>query len=109
MATEDPAGLPVRAAVRLRRERLTRLLGIAVPDGQVTSIFQNLQMQVTSTSEGWTVVPPPHRFDIAIEEDLVEEVARIMGFDGHSGAAAQSVTQMLPAIARSGAARTQPA
>ena len=80
VATEDPAGLPVRAAVRLRRERLTRLLGVAVPDGQVTSIFQNLQMQVTSTSEGWTVVPPPHRFDIAIEEDLVEEVARIMGF-----------------------------
>jgi phenylalanyl-tRNA synthetase beta chain len=78
--TEAPAGLPVRSAVRLRRERLTRLLGVAVPDGQVTSILQNLQMQVTPTGEGWTVVPPPHRFDIAIEEDLIEEVARIMGF-----------------------------
>jgi len=78
--TEAPAGLPVRAAVRLRRDRLTRLLGIAVPDGQVSSIFQNLLMQVTLTGEGWSVVPPPHRFDIAIEEDLIEEVARIMGF-----------------------------
>ncbi len=80
VVTEDPAGLPVRSAVRLRRERLTRLLGVAVPDGQVSTIFQNLQMQVTSTADGWTVVPPPHRFDIAIEEDLIEEVARIKGF-----------------------------
>src|SRR5665213_2629464 len=78
--TEDPSGLPTRSAVRLRRERLTRLLGVAVPDGQVSSILQNLQMQVTPIAEGWTVVPPPHRFDIAIEEDLIEEVARIIGF-----------------------------
>jgi phenylalanyl-tRNA synthetase beta chain len=78
--SEAPAGLPVRAPVRLRRERLTRLLGIAVPDGKVRSILLNLQMHVTELSEGWMVVPPPHRFDITIEEDLVEEVARIMGF-----------------------------
>ncbi|HTB65087.1 MAG TPA: phenylalanine--tRNA ligase subunit beta, partial [Steroidobacteraceae bacterium] len=78
--TEQPARLPVRAPVRLRRERLTRLLGVAVPDGKVRSILLNLQMQVTVLSEGWSVVPPPHRFDIAIEEDLIEEVARIMGF-----------------------------
>jgi phenylalanyl-tRNA synthetase beta chain len=79
--TEEPTGLPVRAPVTLRRERLTRLLGIAVPDGQVGSIFQNLQMRVVPAGEGWSVTPPPHRFDITIEEDLVEEVARIMGFD----------------------------
>jgi phenylalanyl-tRNA synthetase beta chain len=78
--TEEPAGLPVRDPVTLRRERLTRLLGIAVPDGQVSSILRNLQMQVTATGEGWSVVPPPHRFDIGIEEDLIEEVARIVGF-----------------------------
>ena len=78
---EEPSGLPVRAPVTLRRERLTRLLGIAVPDGQVTSIFQNLQMRVASAGEGWSVTPPAHRFDISIEEDLIEEVARIMGFD----------------------------
>jgi phenylalanyl-tRNA synthetase beta chain len=80
VVTEEPAGLPVRAAVRLRRDRLTRLLGVAVPDGQVSTILQNLQMQVTLTADGWSVVPPPHRFDIAIEEDLIEEVARIKGF-----------------------------
>ncbi|HEV2703011.1 MAG TPA: phenylalanine--tRNA ligase subunit beta [Steroidobacteraceae bacterium] len=80
VVTEEPAKLPTRSAVRLRRERLTRLLGIAVPDGQVQSIFTNLQMQVTASAEGWSVVPPAHRFDILIEEDLIEEVARIMGF-----------------------------
>ncbi len=80
VSTEEPTGLPLRTPVRLRRERLTRLLGIAVPDGQVSSIFQNLHLLVTPTTEGWTVLPPPHRFDIALEEDLIEEVARIMGF-----------------------------
>jgi phenylalanyl-tRNA synthetase beta chain len=80
VVSEEPAGLPVRAAVRLRRERLTRLLGVAVPDGKVRSILLNLQMHVTVLNDGWTVVPPPHRFDITIEEDLIEEVARIMGF-----------------------------
>ena len=79
--TQAPAGVPVRTPVALRRERLTRLLGIAVPDGQVSSIFQNLQMRVAAAGEGWSVTPPPHRFDITIEEDLIEEVARIMGFD----------------------------
>ncbi|HTC52451.1 MAG TPA: phenylalanine--tRNA ligase subunit beta [Steroidobacteraceae bacterium] len=78
--TEEKARLPTRPAVTLRRERLTRLLGIAVPDGQVSNIFRNLQMQATPRPEGWSVVPPPHRFDISIEEDLIEEVARIMGF-----------------------------
>jgi phenylalanyl-tRNA synthetase beta chain len=80
VVTEEAAGLPQRAPVGLRRERLTRLLGVAVLDAQVSAIFQNLQMQVTATAAGWSVLPPPHRFDIAIEEDLVEEVARIMGF-----------------------------
>jgi phenylalanyl-tRNA synthetase beta chain len=80
VVTEEPARLPVRLAVHLRRERLTRLLGVAVPDGKVRSILLNLHMQVTELGEGWSVVPPAHRFDIAIEEDLIEEVARIMGF-----------------------------
>ena len=80
VSTEESSGLPVRKPVRLRRERLTRLLGVAVPDGQVATILTSLQMQVTPEGEGWSVLPPPHRFDIAIEEDLIEEVARIIGY-----------------------------
>ena len=94
--TEEPAGLPVRAAVPLRRARLARLLGIAVPDSQVSSILRNLQMRVAPAAEGWNVTPPPHRFDIAIEEDLVEEVARIMGFDAIPERAAGRQQVFLP-------------
>ncbi|RMF97128.1 MAG: phenylalanine--tRNA ligase subunit beta [Gammaproteobacteria bacterium] len=73
--------LPQRRPVRLRRERLARLLGTAVPDDAVADIFERLDMQVASDADGWRVTPPPARFDIEREEDLVEEVARIHGYD----------------------------
>ncbi|HTY95215.1 MAG TPA: phenylalanine--tRNA ligase subunit beta [Steroidobacteraceae bacterium] len=97
VTTEERSGLPVRAPVSLRRERLTRLLGVAVPDARVSAILGNLQMQVTTTAAGWTVQPPPHRFDIHIEEDLIEEVARIMGFEAIPEAPAAR-QQVFPAI-----------
>lgn len=68
-------------AVRLRRDRLARVLGIKVEDAEVERILRALGMQVDATPDGWVVVPPSSRFDIAIEEDLVEEVARIHGYD----------------------------
>ncbi|TXK65116.1 phenylalanine--tRNA ligase subunit beta [Alkalisalibacterium limincola] len=68
-------------AVRLRRGRLARVLGITVDEAEVERILRALGMQVDATPDGWVVVPPSSRFDIAIEEDLVEEVARIHGYD----------------------------
>jgi phenylalanyl-tRNA synthetase beta chain len=56
-------------------------LGVAVPDAEVARIFTALGMQVTTTAEGWQVVAPSSRFDIVREEDLIEEVARIFGYD----------------------------
>jgi phenylalanyl-tRNA synthetase beta chain len=76
-----PDHLPVRAAVNLRRSRLQRILGVEVADAAVIRILESLGMQVVSNGEGWTAVPPSARFDIAIEEDLIEEVARIHGYD----------------------------
>jgi len=76
-----PEHLPQPAPVALRRARLARVLGLSVPDVEVERILRALGMQVTATAEGWTVLPPTRRFDIAIEEDLVEEVARIHGYD----------------------------
>ncbi len=73
--------LPVRKAVPLRRARLQRILGVSIADAEVGCILESLGMQVSTTSEGWTAIPPSSRFDIAIEEDLIEEVARINGYE----------------------------
>lgn len=73
--------LPARAPVRLRRARIERLLGITVPDAEVARILAALGMEVQSDADGWIATPPSARFDIAIEEDLIEEVARIHGYE----------------------------
>ena len=77
---QSEAHLPARAAVPLRRKQLARLLGLEFADERVRASLEGLQMRVEPTEEGWRVTPPPHRFDIAIEADLVEEVARIVGY-----------------------------
>jgi len=79
--TESSPHVPKRAAVALRSKQLTRLLGVTLTPEQVSSTLQALNMQVRPTTEGWQVTPPAYRFDIAIEADLIEEVARIVGFD----------------------------
>ena len=76
-----PDQLPVRHAVTLRRARLARLLGVKIKDDEVLRVLNALDMQVEQTPDGWVVTPPTRRFDIAIEEDLIEEVARIHGYD----------------------------
>ncbi len=73
--------LPKPAAVLLRRSRLQRVLGISVEDAKVERIFKALGMQVQGVDQGWHVTPPTRRFDIDIEEDLIEEIARIHGYE----------------------------
>ncbi|MDP3590153.1 MAG: phenylalanine--tRNA ligase subunit beta, partial [Methylobacter sp.] len=75
------ATLPQRSAVLLRKQRLGKTLGIALVDEQVIDIFQRLGMSVQSQPDGWLVTPPGCRFDIAIEADLIEEIARIVGYN----------------------------
>jgi phenylalanyl-tRNA synthetase beta chain len=77
----EAAALPVRAPVSLRRARLAMLTGTHLDDSRVLTSLQSLGMKVTPEWDGWRVVPPPWRFDIAIEADLVEEVLRLVGFD----------------------------
>jgi phenylalanyl-tRNA synthetase beta chain len=67
--------------VSLRRTRLARLLGVSVPDDEVHAALSAVSGRVETTDDGWRVRKPPHRFDIRIEEDLIEEVARLRGFD----------------------------
>lgn len=75
------AHLPERKPVPLRRARLALLLGHAVPDDEIERILQGLGIRLAPMDEGWEAVPPSHRFDIAIEADLIEEVARVHGYD----------------------------
>ena len=81
LVAENPADLPKPATVTLRRARLKRVLGVEVADAEVARIFTALGMQVDATGEGWRITAPSSRFDIELEEDLVEEVARIYGYD----------------------------
>lgn len=69
------------ARVSLRRARLARVLGMEVPDAEVERILSALGMHVSEQADGWQVAAPTRRFDIAIEEDLIEEIARIHGYD----------------------------
>ena len=76
------AEVPVRHAVELRAAQITRLLGTAVPEVEVTERLRALGMNVESAGPGrWRITPPSWRFDIAIEADLIEELARCGGFD----------------------------
>ncbi len=79
--------------VGLRRSRLTRLLGVSVPDNEVHSLLSAISDRVESEPHGWRVHSPPHRFDLRIEADLIEEVVRLRGFDSiaESHAIAQQV------------------
>ena len=65
----------------LRRERVASLLGIAVPDGDVSRILTSLGFIVRATGDGWDVTVPPRRVDVSRAVDLIEEIARHHGFD----------------------------
>jgi len=73
--------LPQHSRITLRHARIVRILGVEIARQEVTDILTRLGMQVEENGEGWQVVPPSFRFDITIEEDLVEEVARIYGYN----------------------------
>ncbi len=65
----------------LRPERLNAVIGLEIPNDEVEGILERLGMTVTRGEGHWTVTAPSSRFDIDIEEDLIEEVARIYGYD----------------------------
>ena len=79
--TVAPEHLPRRETITLRRARIRRLLGIDVADAEVVRILTALGLKVEAAVDGWHATPPSARFDLAIEADLIEEVARIHGYE----------------------------
>ena len=74
--------LPKRDPITLHQSQVDALLGYRVETDFITDALQRLGCEVTVVATGeWHVVPPSHRFDLAIYQDLIEEVARIHGYD----------------------------
>lgn len=74
--------LPKREAIELEQAQVDQLLGYTVESDFITDALTRLGCEVTVKAEGqWSVIPPSHRYDMAIYQDLIEEVARIHGYD----------------------------
>lgn len=75
------AHLPEVKTISLSQAKLARILGISIDKAEVSAIFSRLGLDVTDTADGWQVTVPGYRFDISIAEDLIEEVARVYGYN----------------------------
>ncbi len=78
---ESSAHLPASSDIHLRHQQAEAVLGVALGADTIAAVLRRLGMEVTAAAGGWQVRPPGHRFDIAIEEDLIEEVGRMVGYD----------------------------
>ena len=78
---DQTLALPERKPVTLRVERAAKVIGMPVTQAQCESVMQRLGLRYTSDAGRITVTPPSWRFDLQIEEDLIEEVIRVLGYD----------------------------
>ena len=96
--------LPARVAIALRRSRVARVLGIALDNNQIATLLKRLQfdfttedvLDFTTQDNNYRVTPPSFRFDLSIEADLIEELARLYGYDNIPAQVPQSAMTMLP-------------
>ncbi|TDV28747.1 phenylalanyl-tRNA synthetase beta subunit [Paraburkholderia caballeronis] len=82
---DQTLNVPKREPVTMRVARANRIIGVAISADEIAQIFTRLglpfERQAGDDGDTFRVTPPPYRFDIEIEEDLIEEVARIYGFE----------------------------
>jgi phenylalanyl-tRNA synthetase beta chain len=88
--------LPKREAIKLRGSRVAKVLGIALDRKQITSLLTRLQFETSMKGDDFLLVPPSFRFDLSIEVDLIEELARLHGYDNIPAQAPQAELTMLP-------------
>lgn len=81
----DPSNLPTKKTIELRASRVSRVLGVEIDDSAIDDILARLNFRASTTQENsehiWIVSAPSHRFDIAIEADLIEEISRVYGYN----------------------------
>jgi len=95
--TVSPAHLPSRKPVRLRTARAARVLGISLGAQRIEGILEGLGLALERQGDEFLVTPPSFRFDIEIEEDLIEEIARIHGYDNIPSQPPVARMAMMPA------------
>lgn len=82
-------GVANRPAIKLRKDRLSMVVGKSYSSGEVERKFKFLGFKIKKIPEGWEITPPTFRFDVSLEEDLIEEVARLLDY--------QKIPSVLPA------------
>src|SRR5439155_1237988 len=96
--TEDlVARLPERKPVAMRVARAQKVIGMPVPESDMASVFKKLAFSFKKEKDRFVVTPPSFRFDVEIEEDLIEEVARVYGFERIAATPPRAPATMLPA------------
>jgi phenylalanyl-tRNA synthetase beta chain len=92
---EAKAEMPTRHPVRLRTARATKVIGMTFTTEQIAKLFVGLGLPFAREGEDFLVTPPSWRFDIVIEEDLIEEIARLHGYDNIPAPAPRGPLSML--------------
>ncbi|KTD17541.1 phenylalanine--tRNA ligase subunit beta [Legionella jordanis] len=81
----EPSALPKRAKVLFHPARVEKITGLAISHEEMVNLLSALGMTVTQKDGLWEVDIPSHRFDVSLEVDLIEEIARLHGYDKLSG------------------------
>lgn len=92
----DAGKLPTRTPVRLRMARVARVLGIELGFARIEALIAGLGFAYAREGDELVVTPPSYRYDIAIEEDLIEEIARLHGYDNIPAPPPTARCEMLP-------------
>jgi len=92
---EAKAALPVRNPVRLRTARAEMVLGLPLGAERIAALFAGLDLSFVREGDDFLVTPPSWRFDMEIEEDLIEEIARLYGYDNIPSVAPRGPLKML--------------
>jgi phenylalanyl-tRNA synthetase beta chain len=94
---EARSTLPQRHPINLRSQRLRRILGIDFDEVRIAELLRRLQFDFLPIANGtFQVIPPSYRFDLGIEEDLIEELARIHGYNQIPATLPRTASEMLP-------------